>query len=190
MRKAMVRKVENARERFGKAAMELFRTRGYTETTVPQIAAAAGLTERTFFRYFVDKPEVLFWRAGEFESEIVQAIGRADGAKPLELVISALEAAGSFFDENRQDVIARQTVVAAHVDFQERELMKIRSLAVAISAVLRDRGVPESAARMAAEAGVAIWRVAIEQWSEDRPPRDFPHYVRACLEELNAIVAG
>jgi AcrR family transcriptional regulator len=186
----MVRRIENARERFGKAAIELFRTRGYAETTVPQIAAAAGLTERTFFRYFIDKPEVLFWRAGELEAEIVEAIAGADADQPLALVVGALKTAGRFFDENVVDVVTRQDIVVAHADLQARELMKMRSLAAAIGAALMERGIAEPTARMVAEAGVVIWRVALERWRENPAPRSFPHHVQACLGELVAVARG
>ena len=56
----MARWEPNARERLVDAALELFHERGYGRTTVEEIAARAGLTERTFFRYFTDKREVLF----------------------------------------------------------------------------------------------------------------------------------
>ena len=60
----MVQKAPNARQRFETAALALFQDRGVARTTVPDIAARAQLTERTFYRYFSDKREVLFWRAG------------------------------------------------------------------------------------------------------------------------------
>src|SRR5689334_17766478 len=50
----------NARGRLEEAALELYTERGFDETTVAEIAERAGLTERTFFRYFTDKREVLF----------------------------------------------------------------------------------------------------------------------------------
>ncbi len=186
----MVRRIENAPERFGKVAIAMFRTRGYAETTVAQIAAEAGLTERTFYRYFADKAEVLFWRAGELQAEIVQAIAQARQPTPLQRVTGAMEAAGSFFDGDRVNVITRQKIIAAHDDFQERELMKMRSLAMAISAALKDQDVPEPSARMAAEAAVVIWRVAIDRWCVDRAKRKFPHHIRACLADLVGISHG
>ncbi|WBO21053.1 TetR/AcrR family transcriptional regulator [Sphingomonas abietis] len=186
----MVRRIENARERFGRAAMELFRTQGYSQTTIPQIATAAGLTERTFFRYFVDKPEVLFWRAGELEADIVAAIDKAEGDRPLDLATAALAVAGRFFDENRADVLVRQAVIAAHVDFQERELAKMHALTLAIHAVLVARGISQAAARIAAETSIVIWRVAIDRWSRDCSTQDFAGHVHACQAELYAVVLG
>ena len=76
----MVQKAANARERFERAAMALFQERGYAGTTVPEIAARAELTERTFYRYFADKPEVLFWRAGALQDSIVSRHRRRAGA--------------------------------------------------------------------------------------------------------------
>ncbi len=57
---AMGRWDPDARERLMKAAMEPYAERGFEVTTVADIAAKAGLTERTFFRHFTDKREVLF----------------------------------------------------------------------------------------------------------------------------------
>lgn len=185
----MVRKIENARERFGTAAIELFRARGYADTTVAQIAAAAGLTERTFFRYFIDKPEVLFWRAAELEAEVLDTIARGDDPKPLNLVIAALESAGRFFDRHRQGVQVRQAIVAEHPDFQERELMKMRSLAIAIRTALEGRGTPTGTARMVAQVGVLIWQAALERWCEDELRRDFAHHVHTSLAELTDATA-
>ncbi|MGV6876277.1 TetR/AcrR family transcriptional regulator [Pseudochelatococcus sp. B33] len=183
----MVQKIENARERFGRAAIEAFRDRGYAETTVADIAAAAGLTERTFFRYFIDKAEVLFWRADELEAEIVGAVREAEEARPLELVVGALETAGVFFDANRADVVARQAVVAAHAEFHERELMKMRSLAAAIATTLEERAVPTHLAVMASEVGVLIWRIAIDRWCSNASSTDFETHIRAALKDLVEI---
>jgi len=50
----------DAEGRLTSAAIELFAEQGYEATTVAEIAERAGLTKRTFFRYFSDKREVLF----------------------------------------------------------------------------------------------------------------------------------
>ena len=56
----MVRWEPGSAERLQKAALELFATRGFEQTTATEIAQSVGLTERTFFRHFSDKREVLF----------------------------------------------------------------------------------------------------------------------------------
>src|SRR5580698_10170716 len=92
----MARWEPDARGRLEKSAMELFQERGYVQTTVEEIAARAGLTERTFFRYFADKREVLFSGAKELEKGIVLRIeSAARDASPLEVVVAAFEAAGA-----------------------------------------------------------------------------------------------
>jgi AcrR family transcriptional regulator len=185
----MVKKIPNARAVFEKAAMELFQERGYAETTVPDIAARAGHTERSFYRYFADKPEVLFWRASELQTQVTEAINQAPiFARPLEAVVTAFEGVAIIFDGRRTDANTRRTLIAAHPEFQERETMKMRSLTSGIDEALRARGVPAAAARMTAEAGVAVFRVAFERWSRAQGSQSFREFVRTSLRELNAVV--
>src|SRR5271165_5959456 len=90
----------NARGRLEHAALELFIERGFENTTVAEIAARAGLTERTFFRYFADKREVLFWGAAALQELLVTTVANApDSAAPLDAVAAAFEASGVIFQE-------------------------------------------------------------------------------------------
>jgi AcrR family transcriptional regulator len=57
----------NSRGRLQEALLALFAERGFDQTTAAEIAARAGLTERTFFRHFTDKREALFGGAGLLE---------------------------------------------------------------------------------------------------------------------------
>src|ERR1700733_15400096 len=124
----------NARGRLEQAAMELFQTRGYDRTTVEEIAARAGLTERTFFRYFADKREVLFGGAKDLERLIVGAIASGPRtAAPFEAVLAALEATAPFFESRRGYARKRRSLMAAHAELRERELIKLASLAAAIA---------------------------------------------------------
>src|SRR5712672_3081006 len=92
----------NARERLEQAAMELYRERGFDQTTVAEIAARAGLTERTFFRYFTDKRELLFGGSGALRDLLFEKVaGARDGAAPMDAVVAALEATSAVFEERR-----------------------------------------------------------------------------------------
>jgi AcrR family transcriptional regulator len=187
----MVRKIQNARELFEKAALELFQERGYAEATVPEIAARAGHTERSFYRYFSDKPEVLFWRAGDFEAGLVEAIRAAPkGTGPLEAVVTAFEQAVAIFDGRREDANTRRALIASHPEFQAREMMKMRSLVSGIDQALRERNVRAATARITAEVGVAVFRVAFAGWSNATGSRGFRHFLRASLKELDQVVIG
>ncbi len=180
----------NARGRLERAAMELYVERGFEQTTVAEIAERAGLTERTFFRYFADKREVLFWGAGALQELIVGALTSAlESAAPMDAVAAALEAAGAGMQERRDSAPQRQAVIAANPDLQERELIKLASLAAAMAAVLRQHGVKDPAASLTAQAGIAVFHVAFERWISDTS-QDLPHIIRESLAELRAVTAG
>jgi AcrR family transcriptional regulator len=181
----------NARGRLEQAALELYVERGFEQTTVAEIARRAGLTERTFFRHFADKREVLFSGAGSLQDLLVDALAGAPGsAAPLDAVAAALEAAGALLQERREFSRQRQTVIAANAELRERELIKLASLASALAGALRRRGVGEPAASLAAEAGIAVFKIAFERWIDETSQQDLPQLIRESLDELKAVTAG
>src|SRR5262245_23234490 len=181
----------DARGRLERAALELFLERGFEQTTVTEIAARAGLTQRTFFRHFADKREVLFAGAGALQELLVSTLACApESAAPIDAVAAALQAAGARLQERREYSRQRQAVIAANAELQERELIKLAALAAALAAALRRRGVAGPAASLAAEAGIAVFRVAFERWSNETGQRDLPQLIRESLDELKAVTAG
>ena len=187
----MVRWEPDSRGRLEQAALALYGERGFDNTTVAEIATRAGLTERTFFRYFADKREVLFWGAGTLQELLVSAVASApDSALPIDALAAALDAAGALLQERRESARQRQIVIAANAELRERELIKLASLASALADALRRRGVTGSAASLTAEAGVAVFRVAVERWVNDTNRQDLPQLIRESLDELKAVTAG
>jgi AcrR family transcriptional regulator len=185
----VVQKAENARERFEGAAYSLFREQGYAATTVPEIAAKAGLTERTFYRYFTDKREVMFWRAGDHQIMIAKEIARAEaGLHPLAMVAHAFESVAPFIDSHRPIVELRQLLISTHGDLQERELMKLHMLASTVEQALQQRGIDRSHARVVAEIGAAIWKVALENWRADDMEKSFADHVQAALNRFQGAL--
>ena len=156
-----------------------------------EIAARAGLTERTFFRHYADKREVLFGGAGSLQDLLVSALaGTPDSAAPIDAVAAALEAAGVLLQERREYARQRQAVIAANAELQERELIKLASLASALAGALRQRGVGDPAASLTAEAGIAVFKVAFERWVSESSRPDLPQLIRESLDELKAVTAG
>src|SRR5438094_10312856 len=111
---AMGRWEPDAKGRIAKAAMELYGQRGFDQTTVADIAERAGVTERTFFRYFADKREVLFDGANQLQGFVVDAIAAAPPDQtPMEVVADAFAGTASFMEERRDFARQRSAVIAA-----------------------------------------------------------------------------
>jgi AcrR family transcriptional regulator len=188
----MARWEPDARGRLEKAAMELFAERGYARTTVGDISERAGLTERTFFRYFTDKREVLFSGSKDLESSIVESVKSApEDASPLDAVASAFEVAGAALQARRDfgHVKARFAIVTEHAEVRERELIKMASLAAAVTKALHARGVVEPTASLVAETGIMIFKVGFERWVSETKPRDLAAHIRAAVDALKAATA-
>jgi AcrR family transcriptional regulator len=150
------------------AALELFAERGYDQTTVADVAERAGVTERTFYRYFADKREVLFAAGHVWQDQIIAGIEDADPSlAPLVVVVAGLVAGASLLDERRAFALRRAAVLAATPSLQERELLKMTKLSEAITQALGRRGVADFDAQLAAETGVAAFRVAFARWIAD-----------------------
>jgi AcrR family transcriptional regulator len=180
----------NARGRLEQAAAELFADRGYDQTTVADIAERAGLTERTFFRHFSDKREVLFSGQERFRETFVRAVAAAPAtATPVEAVAAGLYAAGDLLQGRAELAPQRQTIIDAHPDLQERELIKMARLGAAAAAALRDRGVAEPAATLTADTGVAVLRIAFARWLAEGVTRPLPGVMKETLGELVALYA-
>jgi AcrR family transcriptional regulator len=187
----MVRWEPDARGRLGQAAFELFAERGFEQVTVAEIAERAGLTERTFFRYFADKREVLFAGSEEFQALFVSSVENApESAAPIDAVAAALYAQAAMFMERVVGVRRRQAIIAAHPELRERELIKLATVAAAVAETLRRRGVGEPSASLAAEAGMAVFRIAFEGWIADPARPDLAQLIRESLDELKAVAAG
>lgn len=183
----MTRWQPDARGRLVQAAMELYAERGFSQTTVAQIAGRAGVTERTFFRYFADKREMLFGGSEHLQNLMVDAvIGAPATAGPLGAVGAALEAVGAVFvdlDHSR----ARQLVIDSDTSLQERELIKRERLAAAVTEALRARGIGEPAASLTAHAGIGVFHIAFATWIAAGNTRSYAEIARELLVELRTV---
>jgi AcrR family transcriptional regulator len=171
------------------AALALFAERGFDQTTTAEIAARAGLTERTFFRHFTDKREVLFGGAAILEDRILTAVIDAPAADgPLDAVSKGLDAAAAMLGEGRRDLACqRQAVITANPELRERELAKLAHYADVVAAALCDRGTSEHQAHMAAETGMTVLRLAMQRWTSGHDNRDLAPIMRDCVSDLRAL---
>jgi AcrR family transcriptional regulator len=180
----------NAKGRLERAALELYADGGFEQTTVAEIAKRAGLTERTFFRYFGDKREVLFAGADRLQALLVDEVaGAPSSVTPIAAVAAALEVAAQLLQGNREFAQQRRNAISTNNELQERELIKLATLAFAMAEALRGRGVKEPTASLTAEAGIAIFKVSFEQWMNESNQQDFPSLIRDLLGELRTLTA-
>ena len=181
--RALTRWQPDARGRLRRAALELYGEHGYDQTTVAQIAERAGLTERTFYRHFADKREVVF--SGEVHRVLVDTVAEAPAqATGIEAVTAAVEAAGAVLDQRRDLTRQRQAVIAANPSLQQREQIKYAALAADLADALRARGAEPLSAHLSAEVGVVVFRTAFERWIDVDERRDFGRLVRTTLVTL------
>ncbi|MDO8212252.1 TetR/AcrR family transcriptional regulator [Conexibacter sp. CPCC 206217] len=204
----------DARGRLRAAALTLFEADGFERTTTAQIAARAGLTERTFFRHFPDKREVLFGNQDALKAELVRAVTELPDEEPARAAVAAgLAAMGEQLQPRRDELRQFARVIAEQPELRERDLSKQAALVDALAAALAARGLggsaaapderrpdtsataPDerrldaSAARLTAEVAIAIFRVAFERWIADGEERPLARLALAALDQLGALTA-
>ncbi|MEU5092016.1 TetR family transcriptional regulator [Streptomyces sp. NPDC021356] len=185
----MPRSGAEARRRLQQAALELYRERGFDQTTTAEIAARAGVNERTFFRHFPDKREVLFDGEADLRAALVRAVAEApEELQPLDALLRAFRTAGRILEENRPFSEPRLAVIAVTPALRERDLAKAASLTDALAEALRQRGVAGRLAGLAAQTGWAAFHHAAQAWIDDPAQSLDAHLLRA-FDDLRALSA-
>ena len=170
------------------AALALFGERGYAGTTAAEVAERAGLTERTFFRHFPDKREVLF-DGDELGDLLAAVVADADGGgAPVEAVAAGFDAVAAVFEGRREAVARRARIVASHAELRERELAKLASWSTALAGALRGRGLSGPDAELLAEVSIAVFRVAYRRWLDEATERGLAATVREALAGLGGFL--
>lgn len=181
-----------AASRLQAAAIELFLEHGYENVTVARIAERAGLTRRTFSRYFADKRDVLFAGSDELPPALARAVLAADPAlSPYAALMSALADVGAAIAGRVAPLAAqRRAVVAASPELQERGRTKFADAAAALTGALQARGVDTAEARLLADVGVALFQSGFDRWVDDPDPAALPGRIREAANRLAGIVSS
>jgi AcrR family transcriptional regulator len=182
----------DGRLRLVTAALQLFSEQGYDETTVAEIAERAGLTKSTFFRHFPDKRDVLSAGQETLSRLLVEGIATAPAqATPLAAVAAGLTSAASAMGPANRDAAPRvQAVIAASAELQERYALKQVGFVAAMTQALRERGLSESVASVAAELGALAFKQAFATWVQSDEEQDLAELSVAALERLRITAAA
>jgi AcrR family transcriptional regulator len=178
--------------RLQEAALRLFATRGFEQTTAGDIADAAGVTERTFYRHFSDKRDVLFFGQESLLDAFLAGVTSATAAaSPLEIVAAALHSAASFFpDERRSFARTRASIIEHNPALQEREQHKLSNIAAEVAIALRERGVAEPAATLAAQTGSTVFHIAFAQWIKPGEHRELADIAADVFAQLETLISA
>lgn len=183
----MPRSGDQARRRLQQAALELYLQHGYDSTTTAEIAGRAGVTERTFFRHFPDKREVLFDGEGALGDDLERGIAEApEGLDPLTVLLLSFRTAVPLLVRNRPLSERRQAVISATPALRERALMKEASLSTVLAAALQRRGVDAGRAMLAGQIGIAAFSRAVLVWFE-HPEHDLDDLLAQTFGDLRTL---
>jgi AcrR family transcriptional regulator len=180
----MARWDPDAKARLRAAAVELFLQHGYEAVTVTQIAEHAGLTRRSFFRYFPDKREVLFDGSDRMSAALTDAVAGADASlTPAQAVLTAARDIGVAVLEQVMGTRERREIIAKSPELQERERTKAAAVADAVAAGLEERGVPLEDARLLGRVAGDLLGEAFQRAIDDEKP------LESFLGHLDAVVS-
>jgi AcrR family transcriptional regulator len=172
------------------AALDLYEERGFDQVTAAEIAARAGVTERTFYRHFADKREVLFDGEKTLRDLLVAGVADApESLAPLAALQWSFRAVAPMLEGNRPFSVPLQRVVAATPALQERAQAKRATLTEALATALRDRGVSESTAALAAQVGMAVFSHVGVVWFH-HPDRNLDKLVCETFENLRGLATA
>jgi len=180
-----------AATRLQTAAIELFLELGYENVTVAEIADRAGLSRRTFSRYFADKRDVLFAGSDQLPPALATAVlAAAPALAPYAALVTALADVGAELADRVAPLAAqRRAVVAGSPELQERGRTKFADVAVALAGALRKRGVDASDSRLLASVGVAIFQSGFDRWVDDPDAASLSTRINEVAEQLAGVVA-
>jgi len=176
-------------ERLTQAALELYTEHGYDNVTVTQIAERAGITRRSYFRYFPDKREVLFAGSERLPAAVRAAVLDAHpAASPLSAALAALTQVGAALAEHIDRTAERRAVIASSPELQERERTKLAGVTSAIQDALLQRGVDDDSAKLVAQIATIASQNALDRWAEGYGEKDFATCLHAVAMSLRDVL--
>lgn len=175
------------RRRLRSAALDLYAERGFDHTTAAEVAAAAGVTERTYFRHFPDKREVLFDGEADLRAALVDAVAAAPDGAPLTVLRHAFFSLVARFEDDRDLQGRRHRVIAVTPELRERGLTKLAHLTDAVTTALEQRGTPLPLAAVAAACGVGVLNQVRQEWLAGSP-RSYTTLLADAFDDLTLLV--
>ena len=181
------RKRQETLQRIRERGIRLFIEKGYAATTLEEIAAAAGISRRTFFYYFKSKDEILLSLQSDVGNMLVEAVrGVPAGKRPLDAVREAAVAVCASIPAD--DMIALDRLMRQSEAVQARKQASYVEQEKALFAALRERWPePERATglRLVAMLAVGAMRLASETFNREGGKRSMQDLLNEAFEALD-----
>lgn len=188
------RKKLRTKQELTNAAIELFSERGFDAVTVEEIAAKAWVSERTFFRYFPSKEDVL-WPDSEEQLAVFAAaiVARPEDERPVEAVYNAMRDLAAVMEVDTSFPLARARILAATPGLAARDLLEYSRWEDTVRDAIRQRtgaaGDDMAPAMAAVVAGGAL-RVAFQRWVDAGAAGDLGELLTDAFAAAEAAVRG
>lgn len=172
-------------------ALRLFAAQGYESTTVADIADAADLSTRTFFRHVRDKDDALFAADEDVFDTVVEAATRAGDLPPFARLLTGVRALVEHAEQAPDVKCLREQVLDAHPALRARDLAQQLRWQQQAEDFLHATGVPRTDAALAAGLTLTVWREGYRRWVADAGRAGtLGQHLDAVVAELPAHVAA
>jgi AcrR family transcriptional regulator len=178
---------KDVRRRLQNAALQLYAERGFDSTTTAEVATLAGVTERTYFRHFPDKREVLFDGQAALDTALVDAVASAPDLAPLAVLRHAFLALVPLFESDRALQQRRHSVISRTPELRERGATKLAHLTEVMASVLERRDVPPALAFLAAACGIGVLNRVRREWLAGSP-HSYPALLTSAFADLDLLL--
>ena len=173
-------------------AQRLFRERGYSATTIEDIAKAAGIGRRTFFRYFDTKDDVVLWRFDQFARHAVSLLeARPAHESMLTALERALTQASEFYNQDPEQTLFVLRLTEATPGLYAQQLLQQDRWKRWFAEGLRTREqcLPTALEpHIAATAGFEAMAIAVRRWG-DEPAIGLTQHIARSFEALRAVLS-
>jgi AcrR family transcriptional regulator len=187
------RKKTATRDRIRASALRLFGEQGYDATTVEQIAAAAGVSHMTFFRYFPAKEDVVL--SDSYDPLIGRLLAQTPATWPLTRRIRMVLAQGlrQVYDADRDTLLAQNKLVVSTPALRERlwaHQIATQQLILQALSASQDDPHPSFQDRVTVAACLAAATTAVLTWVEDDGTPELPDLIEQAFDALSGTGAG
>ena len=184
------RKKNATRDRIRASALRLFGEQGYDATTVEQIAAAAGVSHMTFFRYFPAKEDVAL--SDSYDPLLAASLEQTPASWPLARRIRTVLVQGlrQVYDTERDALLAQNKLIVSTPALRERlwaSQMDTQQLILQALGTSQDNPRPSFQDRVTIAACLAAATTAILTWVENDGTPDLPDLIEQAFDTISHL---